>query len=91
MLGGGPNVGIQACSRSAEHVVELAGIYLDTLGQRHLDPTARFEISTNADDGDTDHTALGIEAQMMALGRLVEVQRRGGVTDMEVQHVGSRS
>jgi hypothetical protein len=71
--------------------VELAGIDLDALGRRHLDPAARVEISTNPDDGDTYRTALGIEAQMMASGRLTEVHRRGRVTDMEVQHVGSRS
>lgn len=46
---------------------------------RHSVFAARLEVLTHSHDGDTDESKLGIEEKMMALGRLLEVDRFAGV------------
>ena len=74
-------------SGGRNHAPEFPLVNLDSLWNCDTDLAACFKILSHPYEGDTDESMLGIEAQMMALGRFLEVDRLAGVAQVEIEHV----
>lgn len=81
----GPATATELCAdERGRHGV---GVDVDNLRKRDRDLAIPVDQRLGADDRHADQASIGVEAQRVALGRLVEVNGRRRVAHVQVEHV----